>query len=127
MKNYLFIIIFVFMQIFESCSNVVQVIECKPQYGINVTSGNLALFKDKKVINIKSINNKDLKIELDNIKRKTLRENIVPTTILYYAFISQKDTLYASSNLKYWLYKGKVQLYESNVVNERTIDSILIK
>lgn len=116
---------FYFVFIFSSCSHKFQIIELKSGYNLNASSKNLNLFKVKSNIIFKEIKDREIQIELKKIKQISTRENIIPSSVLSYAFVTRKDTLFASGDLKYWYYKGKVQMYSSKIVNTETIETLM--
>lgn len=109
----------------QSCSNQIQIIEFSSKKNDLATSENLSLFKNKQNVIIKSSSDKDIVKELKSIKRNINRENLMPSTVLHYAFVHENDTIYATSNLKYWFYKNKVQLYTSKKITNEVIDSLI--
>lgn len=110
--------------ILASCKSGTELIECNPKYGTHATSDNLGLFKKKEFATKRNVTNMEVLKEIQKIKEMDGRQNIMPSAILYYSFVTKKDTLYASSNLNYWFYKGTVRLYSSEVINEKTIEQL---
>lgn len=126
MKKHLIFRIFVmiFSIICLGCSHRIQVLEIHEKQKNLITIKNLNLFKEREYINLTRINNRYFKTEIEYIKKITVRENLMRSTIYNYAFVLEKDTIYASGNLKFWYYKGRVQMFNSKVINTESIENI---
>lgn len=127
MKKYLTICVVVVLFFCLGCSSNFFIIEPNSMQKKQITVEKLNLFKEKQYISVSKIKNRSIREEIKNIKGIINRENLMPSTIFNYAFVLKKDTVYASSNLKYWYYKGKVQIYTSKVINTETIENLLNK
>lgn len=125
MKKYLISTVIVTMFISLSCSNKIHIIEFNEKQKKQITIENLNLFKEREYVNVFKINKSNIREEIENIKKITVRENLMPSTIFSYAFVLKRDTIYASGNLKYWCYKGRVQMYTSKVINTESIENII--
>lgn len=125
MKKYAIPTFIVIMLISVSCSNKIHIIEFNEKQEKQITIENLNLFKEKEYVNVFKINKSNIREEIENIKKITVRETLMPSTIFSYAFVLKKDTIYASGNLKYWYYNGRVQMYTSKVINTESIENIL--
>jgi len=126
MKKHLIFRIFVmiFSIICLGCSHRIQVLEIHEKQKNLITIKNLNLFKEREYINLTRINNRYFKTEIEYIKKITVRVNLMRSTIYNYAFVLEKDTIYASGNLKFWYYKGRVQMFNSKVINTESIENI---
>ena len=125
MKYFKIIKMQLILLICASCSNQIEIIEISSKQKELTTSKNLNVFKNKENIIVKKIDDKVIEEELGKIKKATTREDFMPSTVLHYAFVSKKDTIFATGNLKYWYYKGKVQMYSSKIVNTETIEGLM--
>ncbi|MEZ0007922.1 hypothetical protein ABH942_003308 [Flavobacterium sp. 28YEA47A] len=105
----------------SSCASTVQIIECEPDYGNHPSSLDLSPFRNKADTQIKKIKNQEITDELFKIKNMKGKENLMPSAALYYAFIVNKDTIYANNNLNYWYYNGSVRMYSSPIINKNRI------
>lgn len=126
MKKHLIFRIFVmiFSFICLGCSHRIHVLEIHEKQKNLITIKNLNLFKEREYINLTRINNRYFKTEIEYIKKITVRENLMRSTIYNYAFVLEKDTIYSSGNLKFWDYKGRVQMFNSTVINTESIENI---
>jgi hypothetical protein len=114
----------IFSIICLGCSHRIQVLEIHEKQKNLITIKNLNLFKEREYINLTRINNRYFKTEIEYIKKITVRVNLMRSTIYNYAFVLEKDTIYASGNLKFWYYKGRVQMFNSKVINTESIENI---
>jgi hypothetical protein len=103
-----------------SCSNKIQILELKFAKQ-PTTSASLENFKNRDIVFLKKTTDSNLKKELNYLKNNTTRKNIIPSSILYYAFVVNNDTIYAGPDLNYWFYNGKVQLYTSKLITSEFI------
>lgn len=109
-----------------SCSSSVTVITANDIYGYSITTKNLRDFNNPKKTTLKQVKSKDVAAEFDYMKKYLIngREHLIQNAIFTYAFVKDKDTIYASSNLTYWWHKEKVILYQSPIINTETIEEL---
>ena len=123
MKKIIPLIIFITL---TSCSSSVTVITATDEYFYHITEKNLREFSNPKKTTLKQVKSKDVAAEFDYMKKYLIngREHLIPNGIFTYAFVKESDTIYASSNLRYWWHKEKVILYQSPIINTETITEL---
>ncbi|RYJ42368.1 hypothetical protein [Flavobacterium beibuense] len=123
MKKIIPLIIFITL---TSCSSSVTVITANDVYGYSITSKNFGEFSNPNKTTLKQVKSKDVAAEFDYMKNYLItgREHLFPDGVFTYAFVKDSDTIYASSNLRYWWYKEKVILYQSPIINTETITEL---
>ncbi|MFY8189142.1 MAG: hypothetical protein ACOVLC_14460 [Flavobacterium sp.] len=118
-----FSIVLISILMLFSCSNKIQILELKFAKK-PTTSASLENFKNRDIVFFKETADSNLKNELNYLKNNINRQNIIPSSILYYAFVMNKDTIYAGPDFNYWFYNGKVQLYTSKVITSEFIKNL---
>jgi hypothetical protein len=92
-------------------------------YDGNINNGKYILASDLKSFFLNNdikkipIKNKRVNKEISEIKQKIILKNqiIIPDDSYYvFAFVTEKDTLYADSRLEFWRYKDKGISYKLN-------------
>ena len=119
-------IIPIILIVLSSCSSSVSVITVNEEYGYHITSKNLQEFSNPAKATVKQVKSKEVSAEFDYMKKYLIvgHDNLIPNGIFTYAIVKGNDTIYASFNLNYWLYKEKVILYQSPIINVETINDL---
>ncbi len=119
-------IIPIILIVLSSCSSSVSVITVNDEYGYHITSKNLQEFSNPAKATVKQVKSKEVSAEFDYMKKYLItgKDHLIPNGIFTYAIVKGSDTIYASSNLTYWIYKERVILYQSPIINVETINDL---